>query len=153
MSHCILLLHIYLDIWLSSSLGFGISDGSCIPGLYVTWTELCSFLSLGSGSSFAFNSEAHWPASLNSCYMRCLTITPLVGVMALNHIQMSTLVVLSKLSSSCWMVVKTPLEFYCHWASITAMSVGVPSQILKHSDLFDQATSCNCYMSVHVLCA
>ena len=66
----------------------GISDEDWDPGWYTARMELCNLLLLGAGSSLMFTSEAHWPASLNSCRMCCLAITPLVGVVALNHIQM-----------------------------------------------------------------
>ena len=92
------------------------------PGLYTAWMEFCISLPLGSGSLLAFTSEAHWPASPNSCKMGCLTIMPLVGVVALNHIQISTLDVLSKPSSACWMVVETPSGLCCHWDSIATIS-------------------------------
>ena len=63
-----------------------ISNGDWFPGSYVAWIELHSSLLLVASRSLAFISEAHYPSSLNSCSMHCLTITPLEGVMALNHI-------------------------------------------------------------------
>ena len=98
-------------------------------------------------SSLGFTSEAHWLASLNSCKMRCLTITPLVGVVALNHIQISTSDVLSEPSSSCQMVAGTHSGLCCHKDSIAIMLSGVPSQILKHGGFFDWYTSHTCCMS------
>ena len=82
-----------------------ISTEGCDPDLYSVRMELHSLLLQGAGSSLVSTSEAHWLASLNSCIMCCLAITPLVGVVALNHIQMSTSDRLSELSSSCQMVV------------------------------------------------
>ena len=68
---------------------------------------------------------------------------------------MLTLDVLSELSSTCWMVVGTPSGLCCHWASITAMSAGVPFWILKHSGCFDLVNSCTHCMSVCIshMCA
>ena len=110
----------------------GISTKGWDLGWYTAQMELCNSLLLGAGSSLMFTSEAHWLASPNSCRMRCLAIMTLVGVVALNHIQMSTLDMLSELSSSCWMVAGTPSKLCCHKDSIALMSLGVLSQILKH---------------------
>ena len=130
----------------------GISNRGWVPGSYMAWIESHISLPLGAGSSLAFTREAHWPASLNSCKMHCLTITPLVEVMALSHIQMSTLDVLSEPSSSCWMVVGTPSGLYCCQDSIAAILVGVLSWILKHCGLLDLDTSCTHHMSVCMSC-
>ena len=83
----------------------GISTEGCDPDWYSVWMELHSSLLQGAGSLLVFTSEAHWPASPNSCIMCYLAIMPLVGVVALNHIQMSTSDRLSEPSSSCRMVV------------------------------------------------
>ena len=110
-----------------------ISTEGCDPDLYSVWMESHSSLLQGAGSSLVSTSEAHWPASLNSCIMHCLAITPLVGVVALNHIQMSTSDRLSEPSSSYWMVAGTPSGLCCYKDSIAHMSSGVSSQILKHN--------------------
>ena len=68
----------------------GVSAEGCDLDLCSVQKELHSLLLRGAGSLLVSTSEAHWPASLNSCMMCCLTITPLVGVVGLNHIQMST---------------------------------------------------------------
>ena len=81
--------------------------------LYSVHVELRSSLLWGASSLLASTSEAHWPASPNSCISRCLIITPLEGVMNFNHIQMSTLDRLSDPSSSCWMAVGTPSGLCC----------------------------------------
>ena len=93
-----------------------ISDRGWDPGSYVAWIEPCITLLLTSIR------EAHWLALLNSCIMCYLTITPLEGVMALSHIQISTSDVLSKPSSSCWMAAGTPFVWimlplgeHCHY--------------------------------------
>ena len=96
-----------------------VSAEGCDPDLYSVWMEL--------HSSLVLTSEAHWPASLNSCKMHCLTIMPLVGVVALNHIQMSTLDRLSKPPSSGQIVAGTPSGLCCHKDSIACMSSGVSS--------------------------
>ena len=67
-----------------------ISALSCDMNLYSVRVELRSSLLWGAGSLLVSTSEAHWPASLNSCMSCCLIITPLVGVMIFNHIQLST---------------------------------------------------------------
>ena len=97
------------------------------PGWYSAQIELHSLLLQGAGSLLMFASEAHWLASLNSCMMHCLAITPLVGVVALNHIQKSTLDRLSEPSSSCQMAVGTPSGLCCHKDSIAHMLSGVSS--------------------------
>ena len=115
----------------------GISAVSCDTNLYSVCVELCSSLLQGAGSLLASTSEAHWLASPNTCMSHCLIITPLVGVMSFNHIQMSTSDRLSDLSSSCRMVVGTPSGLCCHKNSIDCMLSGVSSQILKHVGFFD----------------
>ena len=104
----------------------GVSTEGCDPDLYSVWMELHSLLLQGSGSSLMPTSEAHWLASPNSCIRHCLTIMLLVGVMALNHIQMSTSDRLSKLSSTCQMVAGTPSGLCCHKDSIACMSLVCP---------------------------
>ena len=91
----------------------GISTLSCDTNLYSVCVELHSLLLQGVSSLLASTSEAHWPASPNSCMSRCLIITPLVRVMSFNHIQISTSDMLSD-PSSCWMVVGTPSGLCCH---------------------------------------
>ena len=71
-------------------------------------------LLLGTSSLLGFISKAHWLASLNNYRMCYWTITPLIGVRALNHIQTSMLDVLRELSSSCQMEAGTPLGLCCH---------------------------------------
>ena len=115
----------------------GISAEGCDPDLYSVQMELHSSLLQGAGSLLVSTSEAHWLASPNSCIMHCLAITPLVGVVALNHIQISTSDRLSEPSSSCLMAVGTPSGLCCHKYSIAHMSLGVSSQILKHDGFFD----------------
>ena len=115
----------------------GISALSCDMNLYSVWVELCSSLLQGAGSLLAMTSEAHWPASPNSCMSCCLIITPLEGVMSFNHIQMSTSDRLSDPSSSCQMAVGTPSRLYCHEDSIECMLSSVSSLILKHVGFFD----------------
>ena len=115
----------------------GISAEGCDRDLYSVWVKLCSLLLQGAGSPLMSTSEAHWLASLNSRIRCCLTITPLVGVMALNHIQMSTSDRLSEPPSSCRMAVGTPSGLCCHKDSIAHISSGVPSRILKHNGFFD----------------
>ena len=115
----------------------GISALSCDMNLYSVRVELHSSLLWGAGSLLVSTSEAHWPASPNSCMSCCLIITLLVGVMSFNHIQISTLNRLSDLSSSCQMVVGTPSGLCCHEDSINRMSLGVSSLILKHVGFFD----------------
>ena len=105
--------------------------------LYSVCVEWRSLLLWGHSSLPASTSEAHWPASPNSCISRCLIITPLEGVMIFNHIQMSTLDRLSDPSSSCWMAVGTPSGLHCHACSINCMSSGVSSLILKHGSFFN----------------
>ena len=114
--------------------------------------ELCSSLLQGAGSSLVFNSEAHWLASPNSCIMHCLAITLLVGVVALNHIQMSTADRLSEPSSSGQMVVGTPYGLCCHKDSIALISLGVSSWVLKHGGFFDWYASCNHHMIACMSC-
>ena len=126
----------------------GISNGGWFPGSYVAWIESCSSLLLVAGRSLAFISKAHCPSSLNNCSIHYLTIIPLEGVTALNHIQISISDVLSEPSSSCQMAAGTPSGLCCHWASITTILAGVPFQILKHNGFFDLATSCTHHMSV-----
>ena len=115
----------------------GMSTVGCDPDLYSVWAELCSLLLQGASSKLTSTSEAHWPASQNSCMSCCLIITPLVGVMTFNHIQMSTSDRLSDLSSSCQMVAGTPSGLCCHKDSIAHMLLGVSSLILKHVGFFD----------------
>ena len=115
----------------------GISALSCDTNLYSVHVELHSLLLQGASSLLASTSEAHWLASPNSCMSRCLIITPLVGVMSFNNIQMSTLDRLSDPSSSCRMAVGTPSGLCCHACSINCMSSGVFSLILKHMGFFD----------------
>ena len=115
----------------------GISAVSCDTKLYSVHAELHSLLLWGAGSFLASTSEAHWLASPNSCISHCLIITPLVGVMIFNHIQMSTSDMLSDPSSSCWMAVGTPSGLCCHKNSMACMSSGVSSLILKHIGFFD----------------
>ena len=105
--------------------------------LYSVHVELCSLLLWGAGSLLASTSEAHWPASPNSCMSCCLIITPLEGVMSFNHIQMSTLDRLSDPSSSYRMAVGTPSGLHCHRDSIDCMLSGVSSLILKHGGFFN----------------
>ena len=69
----------------------GISTVSYDMNLYSVQAELCSLLLQGASSLLASTSEAHWPASPNSCMSCCLIITPLVRVMIFNHIQMPIL--------------------------------------------------------------
>ena len=113
----------------------GISALSSDTNLYSVCGELCSSLPLlGASSLLASTSEAHWPASPNSCM---LTITPLEGVTRFNHIQISTLDRFSDPSSSHWMVVGTPSGLCCHKYSIDCMSLGVSSLISKHVGFFN----------------
>ena len=105
--------------------------------LYSVRVELRSLLLWGAGSLLASTSEAHWPASPNSCMSYCLIIMPLEGVMSFNHIRMSTSDRLSDPSFSCWMVVGTPSGLYYHKDSINCMLLGVSSLILKHRGFFD----------------
>ena len=105
----------------------GISTEGCDPDWYSVQIELCSSLLWGAGSLLVFTSEAHWLASPNSCIMCCLAIMPLVGVVALNHIRMSTSDRLSEPSSSCQMVAGTPSGLCCHKDSIARMLSGVSS--------------------------
>ena len=58
----------------------GMSTKGCDLDLYSVQVELCSLLLQGAGSSLMSTSEAHWPASPNSCIRCHLIITPLVGV-------------------------------------------------------------------------
>ena len=104
-----------------------ISNEGWDPGWYTAWMELHNSLPLGAGSLLTFTSETHWLASPNSYRIHCLAIRPLVGVVVLNHIQMSTSDVLSKPSSSCQMAVGTPSGLCCHKDSIALTSSGVPS--------------------------
>ena len=117
----------------------GISALSCDTNLYSVHVELHSSLLQGAGSLLALTSEAHWPASPNSCMSRYLILTSLEGVMSFNHIQMSTLDRLSNLSSSCWLAVGTPSGLCCHKNSIDCMLSGVSSLISKpkHVGFFD----------------
>ena len=115
----------------------GISAVSCDMNLYSVCVAWCSLLLQGAGSLLASTSEAHWLASPNSCMSRCLSITPLVGVMPFNHVQMSTSDRLSDPSSSCRMAVGTPSGLCCHKNSMDCMSLGVSSLISKHMGFFD----------------
>ena len=99
----------------------GISALSSDMNLYSVHVELCSSLLWGASSLLVSTSEAHWPASPNSCMSHCLIIMPMEGVMIFNHIQMSTLDRLSDLSSSCWIAVGTPSGLCCHACSIDCM--------------------------------
>ena len=110
----------------------GISAVSCDTNLYSAQAELRTLLLRDASSLLASTSEAHLPASPNSCMSCCL-----VGVMIFNHIQMSTLDRLSDPSSSCWMVVGTPSWLCCHKNSMAHMLSGVSSLILKHMGFFD----------------
>ena len=126
--------------YLPSQMARSLSDISTLSNdmnLYSVHVELCSSLLCGASSLLASTSEAHWPASPNSCMSRCLIIMPLEGVMIFNHIQMSTSDRLSDPSSSCLMVVGTPSGLCCHACSINCMLLGVSSLILKHGDFFD----------------
>ena len=114
-----------------------ISTLSCDTNLYSVWVELHSSLPLGVSSLLALTSEAHWPASPNSCMSCCLIIMPLEGVMHFNHIQISTSDRLSDPSFSCQMAVGTPSGLCCHDYGIDHMSSGVSSLILKHVGFFD----------------
>ena len=114
-----------------------ISTVSCDTNLYSVCVELRSLLLWGAGSLLASTSEAHWPASPNSHMSHCLIITPVVGVMSFNHIQMSTLDRLSDPSSSCQMAVGTPSGLCCHEDSIDCMLLGVSSLISKHMGFFN----------------
>ena len=105
--------------------------------LYSAHVELPNLLLWGAGSLLVSTSEAHWPASPNSCMSRCLIIMPLEGVMSFYHIQMSTLDRLSDPSSSRRMVVGTPSGLCCHRDSIDCMLSGVSSLILKHGGFLD----------------
>ena len=80
---------------------------SCDMNLCSVHVELCSSLLQGAGSLLVSTSEAHWPASPNSCMSCSLIITPLEGVISFNHIQISTSDRLSDPLSSCWMAVGT----------------------------------------------
>ena len=111
--------------------------------LYSVHVELHSSLPCCSGSLQVSTSEAHWPASPNSCISRCLIITPLEGVMRFNHIQMSTSDRLSKPSSSCRMVAGTPSGLRCQECSIASMSLGVSFLISKHIGSFNWKASRN----------
>ena len=115
----------------------GISALSCDMNLYSVHVELRSSLLQGAGSLLVSTSEAHWPASPNSCMSHCLIITPLEGVMSFNHIQISTSDRLSDPSSSCQMAVGTPSGLCCHEDSINRMLSGVSSLILKHMGFFN----------------
>ena len=79
----------YLPSQMASSFS-SISTVSCDMNLYSVHVEWRSLLLWGAGSLLALTSEAHWLASPNSCMNRCLIITPLVGVVIFNHIQMLT---------------------------------------------------------------
>ena len=79
--------------YLPSHMARSLSDISTLSNdmnLYSVHVELRSSLLCGAGSLLALTSEAHWPASSNSCMSRCLIIMPLEGVMIFNLIQMST---------------------------------------------------------------
>ena len=115
----------------------GISALNSDMNFYSVCGELRSSLPLGAGGLLASTSEAHWPASPNSCMSRCLTIMPLEGVMCFNHIQISTSDRFSDPSSSCWMVVGTPSGLCCHKYSINCMLSGVSSLISKHVGFFN----------------
>ena len=128
----------FTPAYLPSQMARSFSDISALSNdmnLYSVRVELRSSLLWGASSLLASTSEAHWPASPNSCMSCCLIIMPLEGVMSFNHIQMSTLDRLSDPSSSCWMAVGTGL--CCHKDSIDCMSSGVSSPILKHGGFFD----------------
>ena len=102
----------FTPTYLPSQMARPFSDISALSNdtnLYSVRVELGSSLLWGAGSLLASTSEAHWPASPNSCMSHCLIITPLEGVMSFNHIQMSTSDRLSDPSSSCQMVVGTPV--------------------------------------------
>ena len=127
-------------MYLPSQMAKSFSDISTLSNdtnLYSVRVELCSLLLWGAGSLLASTSEAHWPASPNSCMSRCLIITPLEGVVSFNHIQMSTLDRLSDPSSSCRMAVGTPSGLCCYNDSIDCMSLGVSSLILNHGGFFN----------------
>ena len=126
----------YLPSHMARSLS-NISALSSDTNLYSVHVKLCSLLLCGAGSLLASTSEAHWPASPNSCMSRCLIIMPLEGVMIFNHIQMSTSDRLSDPSSSCRMAVGTPSGLRCHECSMDCISSGVPSSIVKHGGFFD----------------
>ena len=130
----------FTPAYLSSQMARSLSDISALSNdmnLYSVHVELRSSLLWGVGSLLALTSEAHWPASPNSCMSRCLIIPPLEGVMSFNRIQMSTTDRLSNPSSSCQMVVGTPSGLHCHEDSIDCMSSGVSSLILKHRGFFN----------------
>ena len=114
-----------------------ISTVSYDTNLYSVCVEWHSSLLLGASSLLASTSEAHWLASPNSCMSRCLIITPLVGVMSFNHIQISMLDRLSDPSSSCRMAVGTPSGLCCHRNSIDHILSGVSSLISKYVGFFD----------------
>ena len=105
----------------------GISAVSCDTNLYSVHVEWCSSLLWGAGSLLESTSEAHWPASPNSCMSCYLIIMPLVGVMIFNHVQMSTSDRLSDPSSSCWMAVGIPSGLCCHKNGMDHMLSGVSS--------------------------
>ena len=105
--------------------------------LYSVRVEWHSLLLWGDGSLPVSTSEAHCPASPNSCMSHCLIITPLEGVMIFNHIQMSTSDRLSDPSSSCQMAVGTPSGLRCHACSMDCISSGVSSLIVKNGGFFD----------------
>ena len=126
--------------YLPSHMARSLSDISTLSSdmnLYSVHMELRSLLLCGAGSLLASTSEAHWPASPNSCMSRCLIITPLERVMIFNHIQMSTSDRLSDPSSSCQMAVGTPSGLRFHACSMDCISSGVPSLIVKHGGFFD----------------
>ena len=127
---------VYLPSQMARSLS-NISALSNDTNLYSVHVELRSSLLWSAGSLLVSTSEAHWPASPNSCMSCCLIIMPLEGVMIFNHLQMSTSDRLSDPSSSCQMVVGTPSGLCCHACSIDCMSLGVSSLILKHGGFFD----------------
>ena len=130
----------FTPAYLPSQMARSLSDISALSNdmnLYSVHVELRSSLLWGAGSLLVSTSEAHWLASPNSCMSRCLLIKPLEGVMIFNHIQMSTLDRLSDPSSSCRMVVGTPLGLRCHACSMGCISSGVPSLIVKHGGFFN----------------
>ena len=145
----------FTPAYLPSQMARSLSDISALSSdmnLYSVHVELRSLLLCGAGSLLASTSEAHWPASPNSCMSRCLIIMPLEGVIIFNHIQMSTLDRLSNLSSSCRMAVGTPSGLHCHACSMDCMSSGVSSLIVKHRGFSDWEASCNHRMIACISC-
>ena len=69
----------FTPTYLLSQMARSLSDISALSSdtnLYSVHVELCSSLLCGAGSLLASTSEAHWPASPNSCMSCCLSSHP-----------------------------------------------------------------------------